>query len=162
MTGVIRDLGRGQYAEFMRALFLASVWVHIIAAMTWLGGMIVFVTSVMPFFRGRDEALRAAFFKDFGRRFTRVVWICLVTLLITGTFNAWARGVRLSDPFSSEWRASAFGHLLLVKLTLVAITVGVCGAHERLSGASQRWLGRLTLLLGLAIVFIGILLVRGS
>ena len=31
----------------MRGLYLVSVWLHILAAMTWVGGMVIFVAAVM-------------------------------------------------------------------------------------------------------------------
>jgi uncharacterized membrane protein len=30
----------------MRAAYLVSVWIHILAAMTWMGGMVLFVVAV--------------------------------------------------------------------------------------------------------------------
>ena len=45
----------------MRVVYLASVWLHIVAAMTWIGGMVVFVAAVMPYFRQRPEEERARF-----------------------------------------------------------------------------------------------------
>jgi uncharacterized membrane protein len=32
----------------MRGIYLVSVWLHILAAMTWMGGMVLFVAAVMP------------------------------------------------------------------------------------------------------------------
>jgi uncharacterized membrane protein len=145
----------------MRAMYLASVWLHVIAAMTWIGGMVALVVAVLPFFRARDEALRAAFFREFGARFGKVTWICFGVLAITGTFNLWMRGVRLEDVFRPEWRQSAFGQVVLIKLGLVAVAVIVSALHERATTTLYaRWLGRLTLVIGLAIVGAAIMLVR--
>lgn len=147
----------------MRGLYLASVWLHIVAAMTWMGGMVVFVAAVMPYFRGRPEEERARFLESFGARFRVVAWGCFVMLATTGTFNLWARGVRPGDFLRAEWHQTAFGQLALIKLTLVLIAVAISAAHERIT--ARRWarrLGQSLLIVGLAIVAIAVLLVRAS
>lgn len=145
----------------MRWIYLTAVWLHVLAAMTWVGGMVVFVAAVMPFFRRQDEAVRAAFLKEFGRRFRAVSWICFAILATTGAFNLWMRGVQVSDFLRPEWRSSSFGHLVLLKLGLVLLAVVMSGLHERAAARWQaRWLGRLTLVVGLAIVAVAVVLVR--
>jgi uncharacterized membrane protein len=145
----------------MRALYLASVWLHVLSAMTWVGGMVVFVAAVMPYFRGRAERERAEFLDWFGRRFRQVSWWCFAILAVTGTFNLWMRGVGPADFLRAEWRATAFGHLAIVKLTLVAIAIAVTVAHERTAAkAYARWMGRSLLLVAIAIVLAAVMLVR--
>lgn len=145
----------------MRGLYLASVWLHILAAMTWTGGMIAFVLLVMPFFRGRPDAERQRFLDWFGPRFESLSWICLLILIATGSFNLWSRGVRWSDLGRPEWRGTAFGHALLWKLALVAAALVLSATHARMhSRANARWLGRALLVLGLAIVALAVTLVR--
>ena len=145
----------------MRGVYLASVWLHVIAAMTWIGGMVVFVAAVMPYFRQRPEEERARFLGWFGARFRVVSWWCFAILIATGTFNLWARGVRPGDILRPEWRATSFGSLALLKLTLVAIAIAVSTAHERITAKHwARWMGRGLLLLGLAVVAVAIMLVR--
>ena len=55
----------------MRWLYLASVCLHILAAMTWIGGMVIFVAAVMPWVRCLDEPSRKAFLDAFGRQIGR-------------------------------------------------------------------------------------------
>lgn len=145
----------------MRGLYLASVWLHILAAMTWMGGMVIFVAAVMPYLRQRPEDERARFLDWFGARFRAVSWWCFGILIASGTFNLWSRGVRFGDVLRPEWRATTFGSLALIKLTLVAIAIAVSVAHERITAKSwARWMGRALLLIGLAIVGVAVLLVR--
>jgi uncharacterized membrane protein len=147
----------------MRGVYLASVCLHILAAMTWVGGMVIFVVAVMPYFRTQHDSVRAAFLEWFGRRFRAVSWTCLAVLGATGAFNLWMRGIRLDDFLRPEWRATTFGHLVLMKLGLVAVAVTISGLHERtVMRAQARWLGRSLLLLGLAIVAIAVGLVRAA
>lgn len=147
----------------MRAAYLVSVWIHVLAAMTWIGGMVLFVVAVMPFFRGRPESERTAFLAWFGDRFRGLSWTCFTLLLVTGSFNLWMRGVRLEDFLRPEWRSTSFGHLVTAKLALVLVAVGISALHERVtSRTSARWMGRALLVLGLAIVAIAVMLVRAA
>ena len=145
----------------MRGVYLASVWLHVLAAMTWIGGMVVFVAAVMPYFRRQPATLKTEFLEWFGRRFRMVSWTCFAILVITGTFNLWARGVRLADLARPEWHATAFGQIVVLKLTLVAAAVLLTILHERTAAAAwTRWVGRGLLLAGVAIVAAAVVLVR--
>ena len=84
----------------MRWLYLASVCLHVLAAMTWVGGMVIFVVAVMPWVRRLDGQNRQVFLGAFGRRFRAVAWTCYGVLALTGTVNLWMRGV-LRSTFSA-------------------------------------------------------------
>ena len=145
----------------MRILYLVSVWLHILAAMTWVGGMVIFVAAVMPLLRRMDSSLRAASIAWFGRRLRTVSWICFGVLAVTGSFNLWVRGVRAEDLWRPEWQATTFGRLMLAKLVLVVVAVALSAVHERLTTPGlARWLGRSLLILALGIVGLAVMLVR--
>jgi copper resistance protein D len=145
----------------MRAIYLASVWLHVLAAMTWTGGMVLFVAAVMPYFRRRSDEERTAFLEWFGARFAVVAWVCFAALVATGSFNLWMRGVRPADFLRADWRHTSFGSLAIIKLSLVALAVAISAAHERITArAYARWMGRSLLLLALAIVGVAVMLVR--
>ena len=146
--------------QLMRGLYLFAVWMHVLAAMTWVGGMIVFVAAVLPYFRRQPAAAKAAFLDWFGPRFRVVSWACFAILVATGTFNLWARGVRLDDFVRPEWRSTGFGQILLIKLALVTAAIGMSAAHERMNVRYARWVGRSLLLVGLAIVAAAVMMVR--
>ena len=147
----------------MRGIYLVSVWLHILAAMTWMGGMVLFVAAVMPYFKGRPDDERTQFLDWFGARFRALSWWCFGTLIATGSFNMWMRGVRAGDLLRAEWHATAFGRLAMIKLTLVATAIIVSALHERVTARHwARWMGRSLLVVGLAIVAIAVLLVRAS
>lgn len=144
----------------MRGVYLASVWLHILAAMTWVGGMVVFVAAVMPYFRLRADADKAAFLDWFGPRFRLVSWIAFSILIVTGSFNLWARGVGISDLLRAAWWTTPFGRVFAVKLTLVIAAIAISSTHERMAARGARWLGRALLFVGLAIVAAAVMLVR--
>jgi putative copper export protein len=145
----------------MRAVYLASVCLHILAAATWIGGMVVFAAALMPYLRNQDEQVRRAFVHAFGHRFQAISWTCFAILAVTGVFNLWARGVRPGDLLRPEWRATPFGQLVLVKVALVTLAVTLTALHERTAArTSARWLGRGLLVVGLVIVAVAVMLVR--
>lgn len=145
----------------MRGLYLASVWLHILAAMTWAGGMTALVILVMPYFRRQSDAARAAYLEWFGPRFERVSWICFGLLALTGTFNLWARGVQASDFLRPAFHATPFGRLLILKLSLVGVAIVLSTWHSHpASRARARLLGRLLLVFGLAIIGVAVMMVR--
>jgi uncharacterized membrane protein len=167
----------------MHTLYLVSVWLHIIAAMTWIGGMLFLVTVLVPLLRTpamRDRALEL--FHVLGIRFRVVGWIALGTLVVTGIFNVLHRGYTLEQLFTGQAFYGPWGHALAGKLFLVALIVLSSVVHDFYIGpkatklgreaapAAQReklrrvasWMGRMTLLLALAVVAIAVVLVRGT
>ncbi len=165
----------------MRTLYLLSVWIHILAAAVWFGGMAFLVLVVVPWLKRSGAAGAGALLRDTGQRFRTVGWVCFALFLATGSFNLWVRGVRLADFTRPEWLASPFGGLVLSKLALFALTVLLSVIHDfRLgpraaraiasdpsSAESRRlrraasWLGRGNFLLAMLLIGVGVMIVRG-
>jgi putative copper export protein len=165
----------------MHTLYLVSVWLHILAASTWIGGMLFLVLVVVPWLRQKDRANAAAFLRETGNRFRNVGWAAFAVLLLTGTFNLSVRGVRLADFGDAAWRASPFGSSVLLKLTLFSAVLALSAVHDFVVGPRatraienaprsaeaqtlRRYasrLGRANVVLALALVFVAVLLVRG-
>lgn len=165
----------------MHALYLLSVWVHILAATVWVGGMAFLVLVVVPWLRKGGRSNAAIFLRETGERFRTVGWICFLVLLITGTFNLWVRGVRLSDFGRAEWLQSPFGKTVVVKLSVFLLVLLVSAIHDFIVGpnatkaialdansaqsAIERRrasrLGRINVILALILVAAGVMLVRG-
>lgn len=165
----------------MHTLYLASVWLHILAATVWIGGMFFLVLVVVPWLRRGNRVNAGAFLRETGERFRNVGWACFGVLLLTGTFNLWVRGVRLSDFARDEWLASPFGRTVLSKLSVFVVVLAVSGLHDFVIGprataaiaqdprsaeaqtARHRasLFGRANVLLALLLVALGVILVRG-
>lgn len=165
----------------MRLLYLVSVWLHILAATAWIGGMFFLVLVVVPYLSSVGRANAGALLGGTGRRFRGVGWVCFGLLLLTGSFNLFVRGVRLGDLGSARFYGSEFGRLLLLKLVAFAIVLGLSAVHDfavgpRATTALERdpggaeaealrrrasWLGRLNAVLALVLVALGVMLVRG-
>jgi putative copper resistance protein D len=165
----------------MQALYLVSVWIHILAATAWVGGMFFLVLVVVPWLRRGGRVAAGAFLRETGERFRTVGWVCFAVLLVTGTFNLWVRGVGLSDFVDPVWLGSPLGRVVVLKLGLFAVVLGVSAFHDFLIGpaaarAIERepasvqaeqlrrrasLLGRLNALLALTLVAAAVVLVRG-
>lgn len=165
----------------MQLAYLTSVWLHILAATAWVGGMLFLVLVVVPGLRQGDRANTAAFLRQTSERFRSVGWVCFAVLVLTGSFNLWVRGVRFIDLTRGEWLASPFGHLVWVKLIVFATVLGVSAVHDFVLGpramrtilrdpassAAQTerrraaLMGRLNLLLAFVLVALGVMIVRG-
>jgi uncharacterized membrane protein len=166
----------------MRVAYLLSVWLHILAATVWVGGMAFLVLVVVPWLRSSgDRARGASLLRDTGRRFRNVGWTCFAIVLVTGAFNLAARGVRLSDFANPVWLASPFGRAVWCKLGVFAGVLVVSIVHDfgvgpRATAVMERdprspeaeklrklasVLGRTNALLALVLVALGVIIVRG-
>lgn len=160
---------------------MLSVWVHILAATVWIGGMLFLVLVVVPWLRSSRGVDAATLLRDTGRRFRAVGWACFGIVAATGTFNLWMRGVRLASFVDERWLASAFGRTVLFKLALFAVVLVVSAVHDWVLGPRATralrsdprspealrlrrrasLLGRLNVALALMLLAAGVGLVRG-
>ena len=67
----------------MRGVYLISVWLHIMAAIVWVGGAIFLVVALVPAIRRAEFAgVAAALVRWSGLRVRRVSWPCFGVLII--------------------------------------------------------------------------------
>ena len=92
-------------------------WVHLGAAMLWVGGLVQLVAVVWP---GAPELRRTAFL-----RFSRLATVLVALLLTAGTYLSILR----LPAVHSLW-TTGYGHVLLVKLGLVALALGWGAVHH--------------------------------
>ena len=140
------------------------MWVHLIAAITWIGGMLFLWLVLRPAIRQwSPQSQGLDILRRIEDRFRTIRWVSLLTLLATGIFNLIHEG-------GSARLESSWGGVLMVKLLLVAIVMGLSGISDFVlapnprpasSGQSDRTkdlMGGLILVLGLFIVFIAVYL----
>ena len=92
-------------------------WLHLSAATLWIGGLVQLVAVVWPL---APELRRTAFL-----RFSRLATVLVAVLLGAGTYLSILRLPHVHD----LWTAG-YGHVLLVKLALVALALGWGGVHR--------------------------------
>lgn len=95
----------------------AADWVHLSAASVWAGGLVVLAVAVWPV----APALR----RDAFLRFSRLATGLVALLLAAGVYLAIERLPAVDD----LWHAR-YGHVLLVKLALVAVALGWGAFHH--------------------------------
>lgn len=158
----------------MTALYLLSVTIHVLAAMLWVGGMGFFALVVVPVVRRHaGDAQVRELVRGVGMRFASVGWVALGTLIVTGVCNLGFRGLLPALATGDFWRSS-FGHVLAMKLTVVAAVLVVsllharearraaAGAATETQRAGTNRLGRATFLLSVLVVVLAVMLVRGA
>ena len=167
----------------MHAIYLFSVWLHILAGVVWIGGMIFLSVILLPVIRRPEFRSAAPLLVHFsGVRFRWVGWLCLVVLVLTGAFNLIYRGVAWEDLQIGDFWRSQFGVILSTKLILVVVVLLLSILHDFFIGPKASalgranpgspdalrfrryasWFGRVNLFLALVIVAFGSMLVRGS
>ena len=152
-----------------------NLWLHILAAVIWIGGMLFLSLVAVPILRQVDSPLlRADLFRKMAWRFRRLVWICLAVLILTGIVNV--------AYYGDTTPGSPYLKVLGIKLGLVAVLVTMGVAHDFIIGpraarAQSRdgllptgadllmvqlapWVGRLNLLLGAIILVLAAALAR--
>jgi copper transport protein len=92
-------------------------WVHLVAAMLWVGGVLTLAVVVWPL---APELRRTAFL-----RFSRIAIGLVGVLVLAGTFVAIQRLPQLDD----LWDTS-YGRTLLVKIGLVLVALSWGGMHH--------------------------------
>jgi copper resistance protein D len=160
----------------MGCMYITLVVLHLLAAVSWIGGMIFLSLVLAPLVRGRKAAPEfMALFRSAALRFRPVVWVAMAILLMTGPVLLSLRGIRVMVP--AVWPG-----IVTVKLTLVALLlfltllhdlvlgpqisrVGAIPESQRTAGEqvvfkTARWLPRLSLLIALAVVIAATMLAR--
>lgn len=166
----------------MRTTYLLSVWIHILSAVVWIGGMFFIILVLIPIFRRPEyRNIYSKLFHLVGTRFRWIGWISLILLILTGSINLAYRGYNFSDLWSGRVFQGSFGHILFYKLIFVILILILSVLHDFWIGPratslalsnpasleslrfrrTASWIGRINFLLALIIVAFGIMLVRG-
>jgi len=152
------------------------VWIHLIAAVGWIGGTMFLSLVLAPSYRAMASKPDAgALFRTSAKRFRLVVWGAVAILLLTGPLLALSHGWPLFEP--ARWPSP-----LSLKLVLVAVLLLLTLAHDLVLGprvrailtlpsdkrtaldqtlmAAAAWLPRVALVLSLAVLFVAVMLAR--
>jgi uncharacterized membrane protein len=139
---------------------LALRWLHVLGAITWIGGMLFIALVVVPVTRRLDDAaLRGRLVQEVGRRFRTVGWIALGLLILTGLGHLALRPYLLGVP-RFQWKLG----LVLLALALAVVHDFVLGPRAGRPGADPAirvrasWLARLNVLVVLIVVALGLAL----
>jgi len=100
-------------------LLTIATFVHLLAACTWLGGMIYINLIFMPMLKTVEPAAAGRLVRENGTRFPKLAWASVVLLIITGMMLLNRNAV---FDFSTD-----YGTFLTLKLStiLIMITIGL-------------------------------------
>ena len=146
---------------------LVILWVHIVAAVVWIGGVAYQTHVLMP--AARRGA--AAVFADAARRGRPVTWTAIALVVLSGFYNVTQLG-----PLERVMQSGA-GMLVVAKFTLVILAVALASqrdfAQVTLLGAAITAntdpapalraiarLDRIVLLLALVVIYLGLAVSR--
>jgi putative copper export protein len=133
-----------------------NLYIHVISAITWIGG-IIFLTLVGPALRSKDPTEGREFLRTMAIKFRDYSWIAVILLITTGVVNL----------YYWQW---TFGPIMHAKLGLVLLMIIVKFLHDFVIGpkaaadytpGSTSWkgamlLGRTNLVLGLSVLYLAL------
>ena len=161
-------------------MYQVIVFIHIISAITWLGGMLFLAMVMVPLAR-RDESVGFNVLRSAAEKFVRVAWASMIVLAGSGSYLAWKQwGIRPAEFFGGDGH---FVQFLQMKTGLFVIVVILSLAHDfwlgprmmdRLEAARSsgsllptgparlfvQWAARVNLLLVLAVVALAVVMTR--
>ena len=152
------------------------IWIHLLAAISWIGGMVFLSLVLAPLVRkGSATPEFMALFQSAARRFRIVAWLAIGVLLATGPILLSERHIDFINP-------ATWSQIVTLKLGLVALLILLTLLHDltlglRVSEVSAilesartrreqslvrtaRWLPRLSLLIALAVIVVAVMLAR--
>ena len=111
----------------MEIFSLITLWLHVIAAVTWVGGNLILAMVIVPHFRQNlPPVQRIQLLTQIGKRFEPIVWGCIGILFFTGIVNIFSA----VDLTSSTAISDAFMRTLLIKIGLFFVLVILTAMHS--------------------------------
>ncbi|HWC54813.1 MAG TPA: CopD family protein [Chitinophagaceae bacterium] len=157
----------------MTPFYYISVWLHIVCAAFWIGGMLFLPLVLLPGIKNNPE--RSQLLMITGLKFRFYGYIVLSILLLTGILNMYFRGINFSWEF---FTSSHYGKLVIVKVILFLSILLVSLIHDLFVGRKAvnevkesdrkklkliaRWTGRILLLISLTMAYLGVVISRGG
>lgn len=150
--------------------YYISVWLHIIGAGFWIGGMLFLPLVLLPGIKNTPD--RRDLLMATGLKFRFYGYIAMGMMFITGLLNIYLRGIDFSWNF---FILSRYGQLLIYKIFLFILMLVISLLHDLFVGRKAlekmennqikmvaRWTGRLLLLIALVMAFLGVMISRGG
>jgi len=154
----------------MNSWYYISVWLHIVGASFWIGGMLFLPFVLLPGIKNHSD--RKNLLIATGLKFRFYGYIVLAMMLITGLLNISLRGISFSLDFFILTR---YGQLVELKIILFVLMITISLMHDLIVGKKAieqmenqnvkmiaRWTGRLLLLISLVMAYIGVIISRGA
>ncbi len=149
------------------------MFLHIVAALFWVGGMLFLTLVVAPFLmKMEDPKARSAVYQEVGSRFRFWGWVAITMLLVTGPINLYYMGVPPSKLMDPALYSTGYGKALMAKLAFVTIIVissllhdfwlGPGARNSRTYSTIAKVMGRSNLVTALIIIVLAVVLRNGG
>ena len=146
-----------------------TLFLHVMAAIFWVGGMLFLALVVVPFVNTIDDfPKRAEVYKKVGTTFRLWGWVAIGTLVVTGPLNMYYMGVHPFVIFDPAFHSTDYGKLLMIKVGFVLLLVLSSLFHDFYVGPRARtseklawWasiMGRSNLAVAIIIVIMAVLM----
>lgn len=165
-------------------MYFLNVWIHILTAAIWTGGLIYTAAVAVPFALTHPVEERQRILRGLARRFRWIGWGSIVVLIITGIGNLSLRltPIRFAQIFNGDvFNPEKVEHLIAIwlpwKLMLVIVMIGLMAFHDITSiRAAKRYDGSpdhvpgnragsraaaLATLIAILVLYVSVRLVRG-
>ena len=154
----------------MNTWYYISVWLHIVGAAFWIGGMLFLPLVLLPGIKNNPD--RRNLLMATGLKFRFYGYIVLAIMFVTGLLNIYLRGISFSLDLFIMTR---YGQLVELKIILFVLMLTISLMHDVIVGRKAidqmenqrikliaRWTGRLLLLIALIMAYIGVMISRGA
>lgn len=106
------------------------LFIHIAAAMFWIGEMLLLALVVGPYTRTLGPEERSRLFSGIGRRSLPLAWGAIAVLVVTGLLNLAYLHIPLVDLADPSFYRTPFGADLDLKLLAVLAMIAVSATHD--------------------------------
>ena len=154
----------------MNTWYYISVWLHIVGAAFWIGGMLFLPLVLLPGIKNNPD--RRNLLMSTGLKFRFYGYIVLAIMFVTGLLNIYLRGISFSLDFFIKTR---YGQLVELKIILFVLMLMISLMHDLIVGRKAieqmenqnikriaRWTGRILLFIALIMAYIGVMISRGG
>lgn len=118
-------------------MYFLSVWLHILAAAVWVGGLIYTAAVAVPFALTHEVPERQRILRGLARRFRWIGWCSIAVLFVTGLGNLTLRlsPIKVSQILNGDvFNPEKVEHLIAIwlpwKLMLVLVMIGLMAFHD--------------------------------
>lgn len=154
-------------------MFKISLFLHIVSAMFWIGGMLFITLVIAPYLSTiEDPRQRSAIYQVVGKKFRFLAWIVIAIMLVTGPINLYYLGVTPGMLFDPAFAATSYGLVIWLKIAVIILLLISSIAHDFWLGPKARnsrnfskiakIMGRSNLLLALIIALLAVLIRAGG
>lgn len=149
------------------------MFLHVVSAIFWIGGMLFLSLVMVPFFKTLDDPRKKSeIYKIVGRRFRSLSWIAIAVMLVTGPVNLYYLGATFESVTSAAFYSTSYGRILALKVLFVLLALTSALVHDFWIGPKSRtsrqygkyamWMGRTNLLIALVIVLLAVFIRAGG